>query len=148
MNMETQLLRADLLQLIERVENTKVRCRELSGDIFWSLYPDKARIPYWNAATGLPRAIETMTSPLGRLAVQQAAPDYTGSVDAALKLIPDGWRVYSLSDQPHFQSKPGWHVGLDRNKPPYSMKSCISVYGATPELAICLASLKARNVAA
>lgn len=68
---------------------------------------------------------------------------YTASIDAALTLVPEGWR-WSLdwTQRPPYQDcgradlyAPG--AGI---KPP----DVSDVYGATPAIALCIAALKAR----
>lgn len=75
-------------------------------------------------------------------------PSYTASIDAALTLLPEGWRLYGLSDQTHFQSNKGWHAGVDcyfgKVLYPHNIQTAEA---PTAPLAICIASLRARLTA-
>lgn len=62
-------------------------------------------------------------------------PNYCRSVDAALTLVPDGWRM-SLSDV----VSPGFHAALME----YAGHSEAFARAATPALALCAAALRAR----
>ena len=63
-------------------------------------------------------------------------PPYTASIDAALSLVPDGWRL-SISNM----CGPGWFAGL------HETDGYGEGYGraATPALALCAAALKERK---
>lgn len=68
-------------------------------------------------------------------------PLYTTSIDAALTLVPEGWRVNTLA-----QHENGWACLLYRgewNEPGRAVMA--SPVLATPALAICAAALKARQ---
>lgn len=74
---------------------------------------------------------------------EKSCPHYTGSLDAAMSLIPEErWRVYALQE-PYLTSKMDWFCGLDHRTEHYKHGSQIGE-AATPALAICIAALKAR----
>lgn len=64
-------------------------------------------------------------------------PAYTGSIDAAMKLIPDNydWEMDSFTYAPDYFVKI-WEAPIERD-----MRRG---YAATPALALCIAALKAR----
>ena len=71
------------------------------------------------------------------------AKHYTSSIDAALTLVPEGWRVNSISNVEN-----GWHAVLVRgqwNVAGYATAG--SVVSVTPAIALCIAALKARGEA-
>ena len=99
------------------------------------------------AATGPDRELDrAIAKALGVMPLYQMRgqigsswPDFTDSIDAALTLVPEGWRWHSYywprKDEPKIMSlvtsEP--HVGIAHGK------------AATPALAICIAALKARG---
>jgi hypothetical protein len=98
------------------------------------------------AATGpayvLDEAIDEYAVTLG-LPPRVVPPPYTASIDAALTLVPEGWR-WSLdwTQRPPYQDcgradlyAPGGGI-----KPP----DVQDVYAATPAIALCIAALRAR----
>ena len=68
-------------------------------------------------------------------------PHYTTSLDAALSLVPEGRRIYSLQDQRHFQRNQGWFCGIDEI---CGLGCVFTKEAATPALALAIAALKAR----
>jgi hypothetical protein len=72
-------------------------------------------------------------------------PDhYTESVDVAITLVPENFRIYIQDQRPYGNSKGAWHCGIDRIKPPFfgSSKDVFSVYAASIPLALCLARVE------
>jgi hypothetical protein len=73
--------------------------------------------------------------------------NFTASLDAALTLVPEGWR-WSLdwTQRPHYQDcgRADLYAPGSGIKPP----DVCDVYAATPAIALCIAALKARGDAA
>lgn len=73
----------------------------------------------------------------------KAAPHYTTSLDAALTLVPEGWRVYGMG-QGASANYDRWFVELVTVKPHLAPTSTWKRAAAlTPALALCIAALKA-----
>ena len=129
--------------LITRLEAATGPDRELDAAIFTAVYHDKVPSPivesgygwrydkgHWWLATGE----DARTPPKCVF-----PPRFTASIDAALTLVPEGWRWHSYhwrrKDEPKIMSlvtnEP--HVGIAHGK------------AATPALAICIAALRARG---
>lgn len=71
-------------------------------------------------------------------------PPFTASLDAALTLVPEGWRVYNLSQDPDQGMR--WFAGLDAI--PIRCGHWIAYTNKrapTPALALCVAALEARR---
>lgn len=68
--------------------------------------------------------------------------NHTTSIDAALSLVPEGWRVYCLQDARHFQRDQGWTCGVDEK---FGPNHALVQEARTPALALCIAALKARR---
>jgi hypothetical protein len=84
---------APMDSLIARLEQATEGSRELDADIWWLVQHEAAERCFNNAATGLPKKYpvdKPIPAGLGRTAVQFQAPRYTTSVDAAIRLIPEG----------------------------------------------------------
>lgn len=114
--------------LIERLEKATEGSRELDADIFevigGELY-QRARVL---AAKPCGAPEDTITE-----AARGYAPRYTTSVDAALTLVPEG-RLWSIGSR----VKVGGFVAvLDQDSKSHT--------GATPPLALCIATLRARG---
>lgn len=71
---------------------------------------------------------------------RSVAPDFVGSLDAALTLVPRGWGFKADCGLGHGHSFTVGHVGSDKlyDQPEGWGK------GATPPLALCIAALRAR----
>ncbi len=70
------------------------------------------------------------------------APDFTGSVDAALTLVPEEWTAWELSSKANktqFRAELSRLVGLNSENEDFE-----DGWSATPALALCIAALKAR----
>lgn len=70
-------------------------------------------------------------------------PRYTASLDAALELVPEEWRIYAL--QQMSVSKDEWFAGLDRRMPKGGGENVVNNYAPTPVLALTIAALRARE---
>lgn len=70
---------------------------------------------------------------------------YTASIDAAMQLVPDGWRVAALAETVIEGSDP-WNARLLEKRFDGRGKSAQGD-AATPALALCAAALRARAVA-
>jgi hypothetical protein len=68
---------------------------------------------------------------------------YTGSIDDALKAVPDGWRFYSLTRATHER----WVAAVEITNNQLRFRRCwFKGTAASAPLAICTAALKARGV--
>lgn len=71
---------------------------------------------------------------------------YTASLDAAMTLVPEGWPEFSLTSD----AAPPWRADLGRHTDDgsYDHESDMAMgRGATAELAVCVAALRARAAA-
>lgn len=68
---------------------------------------------------------------------REAIPQFTGSVDAALTLVPEGWNWQAQGNDVLGRVKPYAIMGLPGQAEADGM-------GASPAIALCIASLKAR----
>jgi len=72
---------------------------------------------------------------------REYTPQYTASIDAALTLVPEGWRVYQLGQRADY-----WCASIFTVKPHLApTTSWARVHAATPALALCIAALKAKQ---
>lgn len=69
-------------------------------------------------------------------------PEWTTSLDAAMTLVPEGWRVYAI--QQHHHGDLRWYAGIDQVYGQGIGRTDGPVNGG-PALALCIASLKARD---
>jgi hypothetical protein len=130
--------RMTLLELVER-------CEKATG-------PDAA----------LTQAIADYAESIGLLAVGDLIPDYTASLDAAMTLVPKGWRwimreacpdkananergFFARLETRDFESVT-WGKGSDWITDLVAGQD-VHCWAATPALAICAASLRARESA-
>jgi len=68
-------------------------------------------------------------------------PTYTDSIDAALRLVPDGWRFYSLARA----SRERWIATVEITNTKRMFCRCwFNGNATTAPLAICIAAMKAR----
>ncbi len=76
--------------------------------------------------------------------VTSMAPDYTASIDAALTLVPKGSLWTCATYQSSFDVRPPYYADCAAG-----LEECpiTEAYAATPALALCIAALKARQVA-
>jgi len=116
--------------LIQRMETATEGSRELDAAIYRLLYSGK------------------LVDLLRRSGVtdMEYCPDYTTSLDAALTLVPEGYRLYNLSDQ--LDDRRGrWFAGIANDVPPIVNPPATSymAHAPSPPLALCIAALKARR---
>jgi len=117
--------------LIERIERATGPDRRLNADLLLALgwFGDKGGVldPKGNRVSTI--------------------PDYLGSLDAAMTLIPDkamcdgGWRV-----EYHHDLKKRCHATIWLHEHAEPGDGWFTAWGATPALALCVASLKARAI--
>lgn len=114
----------DRLELAERVEAASGPDRELDA-LIHEVFGLPFEMEYWSEAD---------TTPQRNLS---KVPHYTASLDAAMTLVPDGWNwgVWMRHDWRE-QNAQVWHPARDA--------STLHGYAATPALALCAASLRAR----
>ncbi|CAB4176800.1 hypothetical protein UFOVP1672_43 [uncultured Caudovirales phage] len=118
------------MDLIERLSNASEGSRELDLAIVRS-------------GVGIP-IVQEVWSDDDLLNVSNIMPHYTTSIDAALTLVPEGWRVYALQEE--YTDKPGvWFAGLDHRTAHYKYGSMIGK-APHPALALCIAALQALNI--
>lgn len=136
-----------LTELIQRLESASEGSRELDGAIWWQVNRKTAERVYWRAATGLPRPLPAGKIPagLGRLAVEQSAPEYSRSIDAALTLarsiLPPTKRI-GLVEQPDQT----WEAAILCVEPDEG--PCLDSVAPTAALSLVIAALKARSALA
>ncbi len=133
-------------ELIEALERAEVGSREMDGEIWWLVDRPAAGCMFRNAATGLPGPLPDKIPPgLGRLAVQNNAPAFTTSLDAALTLVPEGWTlVIARPGHNHGVLVAQWRAEIPRpissgGGPPWI------AFAPTPALALVIAALRARQ---
>jgi hypothetical protein len=127
---------SDITALIERLEQASGPDRELDVAIFREI---GAPVPFQFAnklfALTYDEAEQCYFAPAGDMRVRYEPPAYTASIDAALTLVPEGME---------------WHVGHEDGAPfahvhrPGEYDSGL-IDAATPVIAICIASLRARE---
>jgi hypothetical protein len=152
-----------MTDLIARLEALTKPSRELDGEIYAAQSPPhlvhEADGIVWVASRytmhinpdGSERKIDTWKKSkkwcddqgLCYGAAVQDAPKYTSSIDAALSLVPTGWRICDLQDASLFKDIASV-VAID-NAPSYEPWHFRNERGmaATPAIALCIAALKA-----
>lgn len=118
-------------QLIAALEAATGPSRELDVAIVYALYPDIG--PYAAHCAGDPPIF--WFDPY----YKQECPLFTASIDAALSLVPEGWRVYALQQFTVDTAK--WACGLDMR---YGPGQVLVREAPSPAIALCIAALKAR----
>ena len=113
--------------LIEKLEAAAEGSRELDGDIADAIGYTKPRDVGFGFVGGPTRA---------------AAPHYTTSIDAALTLVPAGWRVDifawdSMEAECYLRDRDGQHPACKWAECKWNLR--------IPALALCIAALKART---
>lgn len=105
-----------LLALVERVEALTGPCRETDAEVhaFYG-YGDKSRVWY------------------------HSAPAYTDSLDAAITLVPDRWRMRQMHFNAPCVDDRKWHLNLRGGR---VGQNCAVGRGATPALALTAAALR------
>lgn len=125
-------------ELIEKLERADGPSRELDAEIAQTL-----SLPWDYAADWGPRGRDI-----------QVAHRYTASIDAALTLVPEGWRIAGFVEYGHGMKWKGRIycalVPSDLSHLPrtYAAHSAAAVrcdHAATPAIALCIAALKAKE---
>jgi hypothetical protein len=132
--------------LIARLECANKGGRVLDRDVAlalgWTSEPDEDSTPRSLRDEG--KFWHYWTTPEGYGAGWEV-PAFTTSLDSALTLVPEGYRLYNLSDQ--FDDRRGkWFAGVANDIPPIVNPPATSymAHAPTPALALCIAALKAR----
>lgn len=110
------------------------RCEKADG-ADWNLSADIARAMGWAEGEHAWHSLDWRSR-------QSGPPHYTNSLDAALSLVPEGWR-WSLD---HTQKPPYRDCGMATLYAPgdgWTPADVSEIYGATPALALCAAALRA-----
>ena len=129
--------RETLLALAARVEQAQGPDREIELAIFRLLNPQYAG-PEWKPYAGGLRHVNDGSDARTPPDPRTAAPRWTASLDAALTLVPEGWR-WAVHGGPWTR---GPHATL--LAPTYVSKSDQTADAATPALALIAAALRAR----
>lgn len=143
--------------LIERVEKAEGPDRELDAEIAIAIkWPPMGRmIRHWVNEEPLVLVSEGLDPHhylAGHVCMKRlpdngtwATPACTGSIDAAMTLVPGGW-AFSLGEMMGLPLERRWRCHLRNHNEPYNPATCAWVDKdcATPALAICAASLRAR----
>ena len=117
--------KAAFLALADRVQALTGPCREIDERI--------------GMAIGLKRTMRVGHECLGTdRVVPVMCPHYTASLDAAMTLAPEGWRIVSLGDRTL-----SFQVILSRGTAEFSRGEPVFGYAATPALALTAAALRA-----
>lgn len=116
-----------MTDLIAELERSTEGSKDLDMKIFWLQFPEYER---------------------GKQAIWHC-PDYTTSLDAALTLVPRGWRRKILDWPDGIGPEKGgakleW-LDSDGIKRPVAIPREGWIWAATPALALCIAALKARQ---
>jgi hypothetical protein len=130
--------------LVERLEALTEPSREVDAAIFRLLLGTKRPQQFWNFQGCQPRGADKDKLWLEWTA--RRAPAYTSSLDAALLLVPDGWRLADLADTIEFD-KGCRAVVRKRGDTSVATGSQVEHRGAkTLPIALTIAALKARGV--
>ena len=125
--------------LIAELQSRSKPSRALDRDIALLVHPEwrVSRDKYWSEGNHDEWCIRRD----GRLDVpcDEALPFYTGSIDAALTLLPEMWWLQHLG-----QITKGWRVRVETDGISVP-KETHPLRAATPSLAICIASLLDRQ---
>lgn len=95
------------------------------------------------------RRLEAATEPDRRLdveiwnALNVAMLHYTGSIDAALMLVPPGW-AWSVESSTEYGSYGGCSPNAPYDEWVHSDMGGFAIYAATPAIALCISALRAR----
>ena len=137
--------RTTLLALAERCEQAAGPDRELDAEIE-ALLTGRVTHP---RAPGYTLKAQDVEWKLARLAdsgfissARRPAPPYTASLDAAVTLVPEGWRYDLTNGDLVSKEKPAARLTPDFAGP------CFDGYARTVPLALCVAALRARAAVA
>lgn len=113
---------SDVDELIERLEKATGPSRELDLAI----------------AQHLPPSTEYSLTTVQMRGGRPPVPSFTSSIDAALTLVPEGWRTthaYGGGDY-------WWHWNLTKDAKEYDEKNFASGKNKHPAIALCIAALR------
>lgn len=137
-----------LIELAERCEKLAGPCRETDAGIWLATTPGATRrkSSYVHKATGRTCDVDETRAPGGLLIV---VPSYTGSLDAALSLIPAGWTRAVDATAPEAGIDVDLYAPDDFSEPvkgthPSSLVWDSKPVAASEYLATCAAALRAR----
>ena len=147
---------ADLQGLIERLEKLEEPSREVDALIWCAInagYMERTGPPnnttvVWVEDKGWLHPNDPARRVRDRklLGDIERAPHYTASIDSALTLVPEGFRVAGLWESVYPEQRPWWGAYVnsdDVRSPDYKSLHC---FGAkTPALALTIAALRARQ---
>jgi hypothetical protein len=123
-----------LLELADRCEKATGPDRELDADIASSLG--------WRFRPSFRATMIVAFDPSG---IARPAPRPTSSLDAAMSLVPEGWRVGEMGETVIECDDP-WQVKLLEKRFSGERAKCAQGDAATPALALCAAALRSRSV--
>jgi hypothetical protein len=128
----------ELLELAARCENATGPDRELDAEIEVAVagFPERA---YQQRNAMRPKG----SPDLDRMQwlASWGIPAFTGSIDAAMGLVPEGWAGRNVFPFVSRQKLTLWQAGIGVPGPPLKGTSA---YAATPALALTAAALRAR----
>lgn len=141
-------------ELIERIESASGPDRELDAMIWASTVNGyiEGRSIWYNDKGWVKTAValgDGMVRERKRLGDPADAPAYSASIDAAVSLVPEGWRwMAGHREHPHARAyvengAPAF-AGFGSRRNPDQL--WFEVTAATPALALCVASLRAHEV--
>jgi hypothetical protein len=125
--------------LIKRLEEAREGSRELDEAIALAVYPEMERRTVADPITGTEQVWYLHGT---RVRIEP----YTTSVDAALTLVPEGWRIAEMKDGIKSDRGPYCNTRLWCPANP-GLGYAYPGNGATPALALCIAALKAIEAA-
>lgn len=147
----------ELLRLADRIEAASGPSRELDASIAWATGRfDRFKIGMGDYMTvalqGVNNAgmaeVHVISPSGGRISYSDDPPHYSGSLDAAMTLVPKGWN-WGASLRAHQDDAQAWaengksaFVGTGFR--PNPERQWFDTVAATPALALCAASLRAR----
>lgn len=132
--------------LIARLEQATEGSRELDAAIARAIgnKVETIIVPEGHPVFAAGGGLEFMVRPDGS---RSSVPPYTTSLDAALTLVPEGWRVAEMKDGIPSDAGPYCHVRLW-----CPVNSALGhrhgASGITPALALCIAALRAHAMEA
>lgn len=129
--------------LIPRLAQLTEPSRDLDREITLALHPWLAELPASDVGGWLHPEYEKIAPP----------QHYTSSIDAAVTLIPDGWRWQVSNRAPHPHTgraylSNGELINIGGGLTPNPKYRGAEVTAATPAIAICIAALQAREAQA
>lgn len=145
----------DLEATIKRLEAAEVGSRKLDAQI--CVVADRLRAIrwYWTGATGIPHAVpenfDLLKGGMGTASIEAMCPAYSTSIDAALTLVPEGWRGRFGFDEhgTYIKQSPFGLIGMAWGfiTPPDKWDAeSYSAKAPSIPLALCIAALKARSL--